>query len=154
MCLFVCGGWGLGCGWGLDAPAQLSATILWSRVTCFFFITICILLKKQECLSTFSPPNNGDYQHFGHQTVVIINILAVRVNSISLSLTLIEPRMKSSMWSWPSEGETWGWSLGQYRCLVWEYGAAESEFCSKSSTNHLWPSEPISWTKKNIGPDY
>ena len=38
FCVFVCGGgWGgveLGCGWGLDAPAQPSATILWPRVTC------------------------------------------------------------------------------------------------------------------------
>ena len=29
-------GWGLRCGWGLDALAHSSATILWPRVTCFF----------------------------------------------------------------------------------------------------------------------
>ena len=38
LVLFVCdcvgGGLG-GCGWGLDAPAHPSATILWPRVTCF-----------------------------------------------------------------------------------------------------------------------
>ena len=32
VCLTV--GGGLGCGWGLDAPAHPSATILWPRVTC------------------------------------------------------------------------------------------------------------------------
>ena len=34
VCLSV--GGGLGCGWGLDAPAHPSATILWPRVTCFY----------------------------------------------------------------------------------------------------------------------
>ena len=31
----LCMKWGLGCGWGLDAPAHPSATILWPRVACF-----------------------------------------------------------------------------------------------------------------------
>ena len=35
LCMFVCVGWGLGCGWGLDAPAHLSTMISWPRITCF-----------------------------------------------------------------------------------------------------------------------
>ena len=30
----LCMEWGLGCGWGLDAPAHPSAPILWPRITC------------------------------------------------------------------------------------------------------------------------
>ena len=34
FCICLSVGGGFGCGWGLDAPAHPSATILWPRVTC------------------------------------------------------------------------------------------------------------------------
>ena len=36
LCVCLCVGRRLGCGWGLDAPAHLSATILWPCITCSF----------------------------------------------------------------------------------------------------------------------
>ena len=43
FCVCVCVGrgigWGVGFGWGLAAPTQPSATILWPRVTCYFWLT-------------------------------------------------------------------------------------------------------------------
>ena len=38
---FECWG-GLGCGWGLVAPAHRSSTILWPRVTCYFNERYCL----------------------------------------------------------------------------------------------------------------
>ena len=53
LCMFVCEGWGLGFGWGLEAPAHPSATILWPCVTCFFFINYKWLQGKGKNLKYF-----------------------------------------------------------------------------------------------------
>ena len=48
VCLSV--GGGFGCGWGLDAPAHPSATILWPRVTCSIWT---MMFSFGDCFSLY-----------------------------------------------------------------------------------------------------
>ena len=49
-------GWGIGCGWGLAAPAHPSATILWPRVTCYSVTTLLLSQWSSDLKYSPCPP--------------------------------------------------------------------------------------------------
>ena len=59
VCLSV--GSGFGCGWGLDAPAHPSTTILWPRVTCFWKSLWAVFLAGWASWQQFTESSCNDH---------------------------------------------------------------------------------------------